>query len=154
MEDEQDAPRRLSPRRRTAKRIKRKVEDAVINLAVYGLGGLIIWAVSFSFVGENKLNSAVDTVNAKLVDYHNKSVEREAELLERIGKMESELVSKLKGISDEMSRRKPDVPPFPGLPPTPAPPNLPVQQPPNPEQHPITSEILDYIRQHKEVYKK
>lgn len=69
--------------------IKEEVARALVGIVVLGFVTLIGYGVLQSFIGDSKIEKAVDGLRKEMVDRHNATVAREADLLHKITLLQS-----------------------------------------------------------------
>ena len=136
-------------------KFKDKVNEAIAHLIVFGGAGLVGWAIITAYVGDAKIDK-------KLTDEHNKTVERESEIIGSITKLQKELSNNSdnnKTIKEqlEMLNKKitagqlipPTLPPMPDIPELQPMPKMNAQRPEPPELNPA-QQSLDFLIKHRE----
>jgi hypothetical protein len=126
-----------------------------IRACVYGVGLLIFWSVTTAYKLDTKIETESWERNASLTNSHNKTIEREAELLKKIDAQNirlEELYKKLSARITELEKKRPFA-----LPALPALPDIqtfslpPIQNDnvPNPAQNSI-----DFLKEHRKEFRK
>lgn len=64
--------------------LKEETARALVGIVVLAFVALIGYGILQSFIGDSKLDKAIDGLRKEMVDRHNATVQREAELLHKI----------------------------------------------------------------------
>ena len=116
-----------------------KLLDALAHLIVFGGAGLIGWAIIVAYAGDAKTEQ-------KFIDQHNKTVQREAALVQGIAeakKIALEAKEAVDKLNEQLKGAKLTEPP------ELLPPPMPVDSTINPAQH-----SLDFLKENQETYRK
>ncbi len=125
-------------------KFKEKLLEALAHLIVFGGAGLIGWAIIVAYAGDAKIEQ-------KFIDHHNKTVQREAAIVQDVAETKKIALDTQKAIKELCESLKGDrTTNLPGPPiPLVKPPRLVPDPDINPAQH-----SLDFIKENQEAYTK
>jgi hypothetical protein len=78
----------IKSRRIVGTGLKEEIARALVGIVVLGFVALIGYGILQSFIGDSKLEKAIDGLRKEMVDRHNATIERESELLGKITELQ------------------------------------------------------------------